>query len=299
MPGRTYVSSAYRYGFGSKEKDNEISGDGNSYDFGARQNDPRLGRWWSVDPLAAKYPWQSPYVSMDNNPIRLVDPTGMGTEDFVKDKAGNIRWDKDANSQATTKEGETYLGKTLAFKFNSFIDPKLWDGPGGDGPTGDKLTSEITLTASENDKGELTGLTASKSVVVGPTPVGTARDYYPGAGGSNNIFATGEAKNEDGTLGGFSLNFEQHASVSPIEQFGLHAMGYKIVDVAQNLKITYGGGKLNITTATDIFPSATLDVNGSRIMHYPQPSFKGTHTAPAIGSRDRDYSLYPSKLYKR
>jgi hypothetical protein len=33
-------------------------------------------RWWSVDPLAAKFPEQSPYVFVDNNPIYLIDPDG-------------------------------------------------------------------------------------------------------------------------------------------------------------------------------------------------------------------------------
>ncbi|MBS1635845.1 MAG: RHS repeat-associated core domain-containing protein [Bacteroidetes bacterium] len=306
----------YRYGMNGKEKDDEIKGSGNSYDFGARINDPRLGKWLSVDPLAHKYPWQSPYASMDNNPIANIDPTGMGTEDFVKDKAGNIRWDKDANSQATTKEGETYLGKDLTFTFNSYIDGKLWDGPNPpppiNGAAGDKLTTTIKLTATENDKGELTGLSATKNIVLGKTPIGKARDYYPGKGGSNNVFAFGEAKNTDGTLGGFSLNFEQHASVSPSEELGLNALGYKIVDVAQKLNITYGGGKLKVTSYTNIFPSATLDVRNSndfwsvpyRLMHYPQPSFTGTHAAPVKMSsfnqpEGKDFSYYPSMFYKR
>jgi RHS repeat-associated protein len=51
MPGRKYSigNGAYRYGFNGKEKNNEISGEGNSYDFGARIYDPRLGRWLSTD----------------------------------------------------------------------------------------------------------------------------------------------------------------------------------------------------------------------------------------------------------
>ncbi len=76
MPGRNYTSSQYEYGFGGKRKDNEIAGDGNSYDFGARQNDPRLGKWWSIDPQYKMYPYSSPYVAFGNNPIYYVDPGG-------------------------------------------------------------------------------------------------------------------------------------------------------------------------------------------------------------------------------
>ena len=58
------------------EKDNELKGEGNSYDFGARIYDSRVGRWMSIDPLAAKYTSFSPYVGMGNNPIILVDKDG-------------------------------------------------------------------------------------------------------------------------------------------------------------------------------------------------------------------------------
>jgi hypothetical protein len=38
--------------------------------------DSRIGRWLAMDPLTAKFPAWSPYVSMNNNPIRLIDPNG-------------------------------------------------------------------------------------------------------------------------------------------------------------------------------------------------------------------------------
>src|SRR5690606_25374295 len=56
------------------EKDDEIKGNGNSYDFGARIYDSRLVRWLSLDPLASKYPSESPYIFVGNNPIFYIDP---------------------------------------------------------------------------------------------------------------------------------------------------------------------------------------------------------------------------------
>ncbi|MCE2973788.1 MAG: hypothetical protein LW852_10100 [Sediminibacterium sp.] len=78
MPGRTYSSGTqYAYGFGGKRKDNEMYGEGNAYDFGARIYDPRLSRWLSSDPLTAKEPGWTPYRAFYCNPIFWTDPTGM------------------------------------------------------------------------------------------------------------------------------------------------------------------------------------------------------------------------------
>jgi len=66
----------YRYAYNGMEKDDEVSGNGNSYTTQFRQYDPRLGRWKSLDPLAGKFHYQSPYVAMDNNPILYTDTKG-------------------------------------------------------------------------------------------------------------------------------------------------------------------------------------------------------------------------------
>ena len=233
-------------------------------------------RFLSVDPLASERSWVSPYNFVQNNPVNRVDPTGA-LDDWVQDADGNVRWDKDANSQATTKEGETYLGKTLTYTFNSYIDADLWDGPGGSAPAGDKLTSTIKITGNENSSGELTSISATKSIKIGSTPLGTARDYFPGLGSDQNKFTFSETKNTDGTLASYKLNFEQHASVSPIEEFGLNLMGYDIVNVAQKATFSLTGNQLSVTGATDVFPSATLTGNGIQLFKYNQPSFTGTH----------------------
>jgi len=53
-----------------------MKGRGNSLDFGARMYDSRLGRWLSIDPLAAKFPSVSPYAFAYNNPIFYIDKEG-------------------------------------------------------------------------------------------------------------------------------------------------------------------------------------------------------------------------------
>lgn len=66
MPGRKFNGGDYKYSFNGMENDNEVKGDGNSVDFGARMYDPRLGRWQAVDPLAEDYNYNSPYAFQEN-----------------------------------------------------------------------------------------------------------------------------------------------------------------------------------------------------------------------------------------
>jgi len=67
--------------FQGQEKDNEIKGIGNSVNYKFRMHDPRIGRFFAVDPLAKKYPWNSSYAFATNNPVHLVDVDGMGVEE--------------------------------------------------------------------------------------------------------------------------------------------------------------------------------------------------------------------------
>ena len=58
------------------EKDDELKGRGNSYDFGARMFDPRVGRFFSMDSKKAEYPNLSPYIFANDNPILCIDSDG-------------------------------------------------------------------------------------------------------------------------------------------------------------------------------------------------------------------------------
>ncbi len=66
----------YRYGFNGKEKDDEVKGAGDNYNYGMRIYDPRIGKFLSVDPIAKKYPMLTPYQFASNNPIMGVDLDG-------------------------------------------------------------------------------------------------------------------------------------------------------------------------------------------------------------------------------
>ena len=78
MPKRNASSDVYRYGFNGMEKDDEAKGTGNSYDFGARIYDPRVGKFLSLDPRMGDYPFMSPYCFAGNSPVLYIDENGEG-----------------------------------------------------------------------------------------------------------------------------------------------------------------------------------------------------------------------------
>ncbi len=106
------------YLFNGKELDEETG----LYYYGARYYNPRETVWLSVDPLAEFYPDYSPYNYVLLNPVKLIDPTGMGpTDDYVFDENGKfVRIDK--------KAGEDFLvienSKTKQQTYYTFNDQK-------------------------------------------------------------------------------------------------------------------------------------------------------------------------------
>ncbi|WPQ66295.1 RHS repeat-associated core domain-containing protein [Chitinophaga sancti] len=68
------ASKGYRYGFNGKENDNEVKGEGNQLNFGARVYDPRIGKWFSVDKVVKSD--LSPYQYGKNDPIINIDADG-------------------------------------------------------------------------------------------------------------------------------------------------------------------------------------------------------------------------------
>ncbi len=124
------TNRSYRYGFNGEEKENNIDGEGVSYDLGERFYDSRLGRMFRGDPLELSYPWQSTYVYCSNSPIRVIDYKGLGDNDPVPGYA------KPASAKATSvavfsiadaKEGGTFNSAFKAAMLNENMDVIITD----------------------------------------------------------------------------------------------------------------------------------------------------------------------------
>jgi RHS repeat-associated protein len=77
MPDRKSGNQDYRFSFQGQEKDDEIKGQGNSLNYEYRMHDPRIGRFFAVDPLEGSYPWNSPYAFSENMVIHAVELEGL------------------------------------------------------------------------------------------------------------------------------------------------------------------------------------------------------------------------------
>ena len=112
-----------KYKYNGKELQSKEFSDGSGlelYDFGARQHDPQIGRWTTVDPLAQKRYWATPYNNVQNNPLNRIDPNGL-TDYTLDKKTGDVKQIGEKNDDPdrilkTNRKGEVKYKKNSEAK---------------------------------------------------------------------------------------------------------------------------------------------------------------------------------------
>ncbi|WP_254519195.1 RHS repeat-associated core domain-containing protein [Aquimarina sp. Aq78] len=291
QPNRHKDSKSYRYGFQGQEKDDEIKGEGNSVNYKYRIHDPRLGRFFAVDPLASDYPWNSTYAFSEN---RVMD--GVELEGLEFHKIGMSLETMFTMRFSTAPK----IVKTVAIQLGSPEKSAhqknretsiLWTG--STEAYGRSLESQKEYEGSSGFKGKGGKLAINTAITVGTLGYGTAA----GAGffSLNSLKAglfTGGA-NLFGQLATNDFKFDENIDYADPLLSGLFKGGAGLIgESALNLNITKDGfdygfeGTQDIVT--NIFTNSLGNFTGAKVNEALKPF---TNLAPTLGEFMTDFVI--------
>jgi RHS repeat-associated protein len=166
-----------KFTYNGKEKVDDLAL--NWLDYGARNYDARLGRFWSVDGRAEKYLSFSPYHYCANNPLRFLDVDGNEFTQAAEAWAGRLEGEVDRKIAANIAEITRLLGKVAGKTGKQGLDAL------------EKIAKKINKLSQENNglsttRSELSILRNSSQLY----HVETTSGEQVGADGSKTAYST-------------------------------------------------------------------------------------------------------------
>ncbi len=110
------VENSYLYGFQGQLRDDEIKGKGNSVNYTYRMHDPRVGRFFAVDPLAGQYSYNSPYAFSENRVLDGIELEGLEAFFIHGTGDGASMWTRNKNVKSNM---ESLMGFTNSKTINT------------------------------------------------------------------------------------------------------------------------------------------------------------------------------------
>lgn len=128
-----YLIEGYSYGFQGQEVDDEVKGEGNSVNYKYRMHDPRVGRFFAVDPLESKYPFWSPYAFSGNQVVHSVEIEGLETEVNLNYNEGSVVITQEDGQLAVTAADLRRINTLAGGNVSTFIkrSETTFSEPGG------------------------------------------------------------------------------------------------------------------------------------------------------------------------
>ena len=209
----------HRFSFNGQERDDEVSGEGNSLSFKYRVVDTRLGRFFSVDPLFRKYSYNSTYAFAEN---RVVDGREFEGLEVVL-----INKDEEEIYKAATSNDDQSAVHIYAHGTPSQLDVT------GKGKWSDKV-EDFKIILEKSTVYQTSSSTEEIVVILHSCRVG--RSYYD----ENGTYTPSYAEK-------LSKNFPEYVFIAPDERVGFTKDGIEIgpvkIENPKNLRADYIGNK--------------------------------------------------------
>jgi len=148
MQGRSFEAGnlTYRFGYQEQEKDSEIYGNNSQYAFKYRMYNPRLGKFFSVDPLYKDYSHISPYAFCENKDIQFKELEGLQA---INPLNGTF------TKTTRTFFDNTYTIITLTHEYHGIVTKTSF--------THDEETNNVEFGIDQISKGNTDGIRAARS----------------------------------------------------------------------------------------------------------------------------------------